>query len=166
LIVPKLREYTLSFFSWVWSGIIWCWEALFSSYTLPGWILLIILVLALFGLIIIFISIKSNNNPEYKSYVEDFIYGVKWRWEWSGNNIFNTWCYCPKCDATLVYDDSSCSRYSSVSKTDFICENCNSQVVASISGGNKRYAIGAVEREIDRRIRTNEYKNTLTNHRS
>ena len=45
----------------------------------------------------------------------------------------------------------------------FICENCNSQVVSSVTGGNKSYAIGAAECEIDRRIRTCEYKEVLTN---
>lgn len=43
-------------------------------------------------------------------------------------------------------------------ETDFICENCNSKVVSSVNGGDKNYVIGAKQREIDRRIRTGEYK--------
>lgn len=31
--------------------------------------------------------------------------------------------------------------------------------VASVAGGNQRYATSAIMREIDRRIRTGEYKN-------
>ncbi len=42
-------------------------------------------------------------------------------------------------------------------KTDFVCENCNT-IVAAIKGGDKGYALGAIEREIDRRVRTGEYK--------
>ncbi len=160
LAVPVLRDYVVSFLSWAWSGVVWCWDALVDSYSLPGWAWLLILIFALIGLINIYLAVKGESEePEFKSYVEDFMYGAKWRWSWTGNQISNVWCFCPRCDATLVYDDSSCrSYYSDVKKTDFICENCSRNVVASISGGNKDYATGAVEREISRRIRTGEYK--------
>ena len=112
------------------------------------------------GLVNIYLAIRGESEePEYKSYIEDFMHGAKWRWSWIGNQISNVWCFCPRCDATLVYDDGSChSFYSDVNKTNFICENCSRTVVASISGGDKDYAIGAVKREISRRIRTGEYK--------
>lgn len=160
LAVPVLRAYVVSFLSWAWSGVVWCWDALVDSYSLPGWAWLLIFIFGLIGLINIYLAIKGESaEPEFKSYVEDFMHGAKWRWSWIGNQISNVWCFCPRCDATLVYDDSSCrSLYSDVNKTDFICENCSCNVVASISGGNKDYATGAVEREISRRIRTGEYK--------
>jgi len=160
LAIPVLRGYVGSFFSWLWSGIIWCWEVLIVSYSLPGWAWLFIFILALVGVVNIYLAVKGESEePEFKSYVEDFIHGVKWRWSWVGNQISNVWCFCPRCDATLVYDDSSCrSLYSDVNKTDFICENCGHSVVASITGGNKDYATSAIRREIDRRIRTGEYK--------
>ena len=156
LAVPVLRGYVVSFFSWLWSGIIWCWEVLIASYSLPGWAWLFIFILALVGVVNIYLAVKGEpEEPEFKSYVEDFIHGAKWRWNWVDNQISNVWCFCPHCDATLVYDDSSCrSLYSDVNKTNFICENCGHSVVASITGGNKDYAISAIKREIDRRIRT------------
>jgi hypothetical protein len=160
LAVPVLRGYVVSFLSWTWAGVVWCWDALVASYSLPGWAWLLIFIFALIGVTNIYLAVKGESEePEFKSYVEDFMHGAKWRWSWIGNQISNVWCFCPRCDATLVYDDSSCGRlYSGVNKTDFICENCSSNVVASISGGNKDYATGAVEREISRRIRTGEYK--------
>mgnify|MGYP001174321274 FL=1 len=160
LAVPVLRGYLVSFLSWLWSGVIWCWEALVASYSLPGWVWLLIFILAFVGLVNIYLVLKGESEePEFKSYIEDFIYGAKWRWSWVGNQISNVWCFCPRCDATLVYDDSSCrSLYSDVNKTDFICENCGHSVVASITGGNKEYATGAIRREIERRVRTGEYK--------
>lgn len=157
--VPVLRRYVVSFFSWLWSGVIWCWEALNTSYSLPGWAWLLTLILAFVGLAKIYLALKSGSEePEFKSYTEDFIYGAKWRWSWAGNQISNVWCFCPLCDATLVYDDSSCRSFSDVNKTDFICENCEYTVVASIPGGDNRYATGAIRREIGRRVRTDEYK--------
>ena len=160
LAVPALRGYVVSFLRWLWSGVVWCWDGLISSYSLPGWAWLVVFLLALVGLKNVYIGIKGESEePEYESYVEDFIYGAKWRWQWIGNRISNLWCFCPSCDATLVYDDSSCSSlFSNVRKTDFICENCGNRIVATVKGGNKGYATGAVEREIDRRIRTGEYK--------
>ena len=107
-----------------------------------------------------FLNFPNNSKPEYITYIEDFIYGTKWRWKWIKDEISDIQCYCPKCDAVLLYDDrSSHTKYTDVSKTDFICQNCDSKIVTTIHGGNKNYALGAVKREIQRRIRTNEYKN-------
>lgn len=158
--IPVLRGYVFGFISWLWSGVVWCWEALIASYSLPGWVWLLIFILALVGLINIYLALKGDSEePEHRSYVEDFIYGAKWRWVWVHNQISNVWCFCPRCDATLVYDDSSCrSIYSDVNKTDFICENCGHSIVASVAGGNKDYATSAIRREIDRRVRTDEYE--------
>ena len=72
----ELRSHVFSPFSWLWLGMIWGWEALISSYSLPGWAWLVILFFALVGLINICIRMKE---PEYKSYIEDSIHGAKWR---------------------------------------------------------------------------------------
>ena len=121
--------------------------------------LLIISVLALITIIKILLLFTKSTKAEYTKYVEDSIYNAKWRWKWTKDEIINIECYCPKCDSLLVYDDSSChTKYTELVKTDFICENCKSQIVTSIHGGNKKYAINAIKREIQRRIRTEEYK--------
>ncbi|MDZ4298791.1 MAG: hypothetical protein U0998_06000 [Moraxellaceae bacterium] len=161
LFIPVLRGYVVNFLSWLWSGVVWCWESLVASYSLPGWAWLVISIFALKGLVNIYLAIKrESEQPEFKKYIEDHIHGAIWRWSWVGNQITNVWCYCPRCDATLVYNDSSCRNYlTDIKKTDFICENCGHRVVASIIGGDKDYATSAIMREIDRRIRTGEYKN-------
>lgn len=163
LAVPQLRGYAISFLAWVWSGVLWCWEALFTSYALPGWAWLLIFSLAIAGLgraLVVFREVLAA--PEYCSYVEDHLYDAKWKWRWVEQRIHGLWCYCPRCDATLVYNDDSCRDFrSNKCQTKFVCENC-SRVVATIDGGDKSYAVGAVKREIARRIRTNEYKKALT----
>ena len=161
LLIPASRDYAVNFLSWLWTGVVWCWEALVSSYLLPGWVLLFVFLFALIGLIAIYIGIKGDGKEsEYKSYIEDFMHGAKWRWKWAGNKISNLWCFCPTCDATLVYDDSSCQNILVDEKgTNFICENCGHKTIATIKGGNKSFAIGAIEREIDRRIRNKSYNN-------
>ena len=159
LTVPAIRGYVLDLLKWLWSGVTWCWSAITESYSLPGWAWLIIFLLAMVGVINIYLAIRGDNELEFKSYVDDMIFGAKWRWEWIGNSLSNIWCFCPNCDATLVYDDSSCRSFSSdVRQTKFICENCGRRVVASVEGGDKDYATSAAEREVHRRIRTGEYK--------
>jgi transcription initiation factor IIE alpha subunit len=124
--------------------------------------LLIINVLALITIIKILLLFTNNKKEEYTKYVEDSIYDAKWRWKWTKDEIINIECYCPKCDSLLVYDDSSChTKYTELVKTDFICENCKSQIVTSIHGGNKKYAMNTIKREIQRRIRTEEYKTAI-----
>lgn len=157
-IITPLREFVWGILKWLWSGVIWTWELLAANYSLPGWVLLIFGVLAFVGIIRIFLALRPENDAEHKDYTQDMLYGAKWRWSWAGNRISNLWCFCPRCDAQLVYDDSSCRHImSDICKTDFICERCENQVIASIKGGNKGYALGAAEREIYRRIRTKEH---------
>ncbi|UAN44769.1 hypothetical protein KGP17_20365 [Serratia sp. JSRIV001] len=160
LFFPVIRGLIVKLFKWVYSGLMWCWEMLVASHSLPGWIWLIAFIFSLIGLVNVLILFKSPATESgYKSYTSDLIYNAKWRWNWVGNNITNLWCFCPHCDATLVYDDSSCQRaYANNIRTDFICENCNHKIVASIPGGNNYYATGVIEREIGRRVRTGHYK--------
>lgn len=157
--IPPVRDFALKVLGWLWYCIVWGWGALISGYSLSGWVLLILGLLALVGILNIYLALRPKNEPEFKKYTEDLINGAKWRWSWVGNTIENLWCFCPRCDAQLVYDDSSCRNIlSDIKKTDFICERCGNQVIASIRGGNKHYAVSAAEREILRRIRTADAK--------
>ena len=156
IIVPAIREHAIKFLTWLWLGVLWCWNAFISSYSLPGWAWIIVFLFAIIGVITIFQALKPVDK--HVAYIEDDMFGAKWRWGWIGNRLSNLWCYCPQCDAVLVY------HYESIlGKTLFLCENCGHSVVATIKGGDKDYALGAVEREIGRRIRTGEYKRKLNN---
>ena len=157
--IPQTQEYVIDSAFQTWLGLIWLYEELLTSYSFPLWLFLSICILASVTIIKFILTLQGDSKPEHISYVEDIIYDAKWRWKWTKDEVSDIQCYCPKCDAMLIYDDrSSHTRYTDVSKTDFICQNCDSQLVASIHGGNKNYALSAVKREIERRIRTNEYK--------
>lgn len=83
LAIPTLRGYAVCFFAWLWSVMVWCWGTLFSSYALPGWAWLFIIVFAIVGIFNTYKAIRGEKEtPEYNSYVEDFIYQAKWRWKW------------------------------------------------------------------------------------
>src|SRR5690554_1652037 len=84
LAIPALRGYFFSFIAWLWAGVVWCWNALFVSYSLPGWAWLMIFVLAFIGFISLYLAIKGDSRqPEFKAYSEDCIHGAKWRWNWA-----------------------------------------------------------------------------------
>ena len=160
-ILPQSRDFLVDAMSWVWAAISWIWAALISHYSIPGWVFLIIGLFALVGLVRLCVLLRPQNEPAYKNYTEDMLYGAKWRWSWNGSLISNLWCFCPRCDAQLVYGEDYLHG-----KTDFVCERCppdgpdlplrsHGRVVAIVSG-DRHYAVGAVEREILRRIRTSE----------
>ena len=110
--------------------------------------------------VVICAALSPKSEPEYMNYTEDMLYGAKWRWSWVGGRISNLWCFCPICDAQLVYAEG-------FGETNFICERCPSgepdhlypshgRVVATVRGGDRYYAVSAAEREVFRRIRTGE----------
>ena len=162
--LPKPTDLIGDVRSWIWDGGSWIADALGSSHSIPGWAILVLVLLALVGLIALSIllvtSLQDDAHPTYRDYTEDMLDGVRWRWRWVGNKIYNLWCFCPICDAQLVYSEA-------ISSTRLICERCPSdgsltqigkrgRVVATIEGGDKDYAIAAAEREVSRRIRTGE----------
>ena len=166
-VIPKTSVLVGKMALLVWSGVTWIWVLLESSHPVPGWAILVVLgLLALFGLIItrllrkeLLHGMTETAGPAFQSYTEDMVDGARWRWRWVRNRITDLWCFCPICDAQLVPDGG-------YSETSFICERCPSdgtlwhaprgRVVATVVGGNRHYAVNAVEREILRRIRTGE----------
>ena len=156
--------------SWAWSSVSWVWATLLSSHSMPGWVILVVGSLALFGLIIIGLLLKERlqgteephgvKDSRFRNYTEDVLDGVRWRWRWRGNRIADLFCFCLTCDAELVYDDG-------IYETHLICERCPSdgtlnptgsrgRIVTTVRGGGRGYAVDSAEREINRRIRTGE----------
>lgn len=163
-LIPQLRAFFVDAALWLWRGVTWVWAALISDYSMPVWVFLIIGLFALVGLallcVILWSRIKPEIESEYQKYTEDTLYGAKWRWSWNGNEISNLWCFCPICDAQLVYSEG-------YTETKFICERCSrdradchyrsgGRVIATVEGGDRYYAVSAAKREILRRIRTGE----------
>ena len=99
-------------------------------------------------------------GPAFQNYTEDMLDDVRWRWRWVGNRITDLRCFCPICDSQLVSSRG-------LLETSFICEHCpadgslfsagdRDRIVGTVMGGDRHYAVGATEREIQRRIRTGQ----------
>ena len=162
--IPQFRGFLAELMSWSWAGISWIWAALISSHSMPGWAFLIVGLLAFVGItkvgVIVLTVLLPSSEPLFISYTEDRLYGAIWRWSWVGGRISRLWCFCPICDAQLVCAEN-------IGETNFICDRCppngpdglypsHGRVVATVKGGDRYYAVGAAEREILRRIRTND----------
>ena len=160
------------------NAVSWFVGRLVSSYSILGWAVLLLGVLALTGvvaIIILAIRLKVMNAPRHrqghpvKAYTEDMVDGVRWRWRWIGTTMDRLRCYCPTCDAELVSD----SRHDMMH---FICERCPprrdgefyytripGRIVKTVDGQDETYIVNAAGREILRRIRTGEYRIAATN---
>jgi len=108
----------------------------------------IVLLLVVFALYYTFFRVQED----FYNYKDDTLYGVHWRWSWKKDTIMNLQCFCPSCDSVLVYENDFILH-----KTYFLCPTCDEQK-AVIGGGDSKYSFGIVKREIQRKIRTKEYK--------
>jgi hypothetical protein len=146
--------------SWLWETVVAFFSLLGASYATPGWVLAALGLLALVTVIRILVEFRSSGSagPSYINYVEDVLFGAKWRWQWFGHEIKGLWCFCPRCDGELVYDDSPTQNFYSPERasTRFICEHCQHTEIARL-GGDKEYALDSVRREIRRRARTGQF---------
>lgn len=150
------------------NSLVWVWiqlkafSGLFTAYySTPGWLLAGLGILSLIALgrwVSALLTRDTEEDSAFRAYTTDSLYGANWRWSWIGHEISNLWCFCPSCDSELVYDDSSCRDIlrTQEPRTEFICEHCGHSHITSIKGGNKHYALSAVQREIRRKLRTGQ----------
>jgi hypothetical protein len=172
IIAGILLSFWPTFRNWIYTLLKWCWSALTSLGTLltdhfqiPGWLILILLLLAFPSLIKLFTAIKRKKEPGvFDLYRRDNLFGAIWEWSYNGNQILNIWCLCPICQSELIYEEHRQSRLltkhdDEPDNTKFICEKC--QEVRVKLNGLTPYALGTVKREIHRKIRTGEWKKAV-----
>jgi hypothetical protein len=134
-----------------------------ASYPVPGWILIVLVALAIIPLFTLLRFIFYGREPGYRQlYRTDDLYGARWQWEYSSDGaIRNLGCLCPVCQTELVYDEHIRDRImpwrdEEDDNTRFICQHCNA--TKATFQGSRHHAIGMVEREIRRKVRTGEWK--------
>lgn len=123
---------------------------------MPDWAFVTLSIIFLAALLYLFIKIFII-KPAFFYYIEDNLYKIKWKWRWKKDKIIELYCFCPKCEDRLVYDDTSCKdSYSLNKETKFICEKCHFS--SSLSGGDISYSLNIIEREINRKVRLDIYE--------
>jgi len=149
------------------TGFTWCWGKVIQDISLPAWALGplvigdIVLVLALVGKILSWH--RANSGPSWTDYTKDDFYGMVWRWDYSpiGGAITGLCCFCPRDDTVLVWiqsHDLAVER-----ETTFRCETCG--IDFGTMRGYSWDIEGKVKRQIDRKLRTGEWKDVLVGQR-
>lgn len=165
--IPPLRDLVAKAAMAVATAFTWVWTTVNAHYSLSGWVVIVFGLFSLFGIVAVFFVLVASWLRPHRNYVEDTIDGAIWRWSWSKNGIINLWCFCPDCDAELVYEERG-------GHTNFSCEQCppaetergrrlpydspRPRVVTTIAGSRKRQAVGVIEREVLRRVRTGAFR--------
>lgn len=75
-------------------------------------------------------------------------------WQYGSSGIWDLAAFCQSCESRLVYSDGRVGYGRTL--TELICEHCSREI--SETEGDYDYFEAKVKREIDRRIRTGEYK--------
>lgn len=142
------------------------WNWLWTCHACPGWLLLLLMILA--GILLIGISIlayasfteKNKIQPPWFHDFNNFRFrGAEWHWDWmSDNKIEKLNGFCPDCDGHLVCALPSRDVLYGFREheVEFFCEHCNNKTVSIIPGHTLSEAEGYVKREIYRQIRNKE----------
>jgi hypothetical protein len=148
--------------------------ALVLSFQVPFWIILVALLVFLFSKRI---ANKLNSQGSAyarhsieKHYRQDRIDSILWIFEWYRGydgklNLTNRSPHpiCPDCMNDLVVSNKTAEGYHSNRPIRFVCENCGFS--HKLETNLDEYKM-KIEREIIRRVRTGEWRNSLQEHSS
>lgn len=133
-------------------------------YAIPQWIvnsgaIAICIILISFPFIARFLM-----RPKYHNFRELILFKVLWRWKYKKGDIIGLWCYCPKCQNMLMVDDENCRSEETLQHkiTYFVCPTCGGHELGRVVGGDRRYVLSLVRRDIWRHIREGSYNEVAT----
>ncbi|MDD3343784.1 MAG: hypothetical protein PHR87_09440 [Sulfurospirillaceae bacterium] len=132
-------------------------------YNIPQWAVnLGALAIFIFLIATPFIA-KKLMEPKYYKFREMVMFNVLWKWKYRKDEISLLWCYCPTCQGMLMCDDENCRSTEDLQNknTFFICNDCGGNEQGRVIGGDRRYVLSLVKREIWRQIRSLEYIETM-----
>lgn len=145
--------------SWVTGLTRAVWHHLLSNASIDTWKLYSLYFLSVVGAMVLFKPLiravfNKANGPTFHDYTEDSFFGLTWRWQYSHNRFANVWAFCPACETTLVY---SYDRL--LEQVALHCETCAKELHRE--NGDREYLVAKVERQIDRKIRTGEWRSVV-----
>lgn len=103
-------------------------------------------------------------RPKYFRFRELILFKVLWRWKYKKGDVIGLWCYCPKCQSMLMVDDENCRSEETLQHkiTFFVCPTCGGHELGRVVGGDRRYVLSLVRRDIWRHIREGTYNEVAT----
>jgi hypothetical protein len=127
----------------------------------PVWVLIL---LPLAGLAIVSCIIAAiallDRTPDRLSYLSDHIFGVEWHWQCPGGKLreYSLVPYCPKSGCSCQLDPREMSGYQAIGDISLVCDHCGFRKDFDCNWDELKWK---VIKEIDRRIRTGEFKEML-----
>ena len=151
-----LLQWLTGFISIVWhackSAVIWLYHFLLLSIPVPLWLIIIISPIIISTLIKFYVGFKKKDVElsTFRDYNQDDIMGVRWRWRYTFNGgIDNLYCLCQSDSTQLVYTYDYRQLY-------FRCETCGEKF--GLFEGDHNFVLGMIERQIQRKLRSGEWK--------
>lgn len=134
-------------------------KKLAQQYDLPQWLVISGPITLFFMLIFLLVIGVKILEPKYRLYKEDLFYDVIWRWSWRGSEVVDLWCYCPTCKAMLYVDDENCKTTATLNEkiTFFVCHDCGERERGRLKGGNRRYVLNTIKRDIAAKVRNKTF---------
>jgi len=168
-VITTLIVATISYFAKSWwtpligflsSALTATWTWLTTGHGIFGWHLALIILLAgaaIFGGC--FAGYVYLTAYHWKNYRSDMFFGVNWRWHYMGSSINNPVPFCPQCDTQLVVEEKINFHgiLSHVERTNYLCDHCGHPCGSQPETFSK--TLERVIRQIDRKLRTNEWQN-------
>jgi uncharacterized protein YbaR (Trm112 family) len=130
-----------------------------QAYNIPEALVVAAPIFLLFiAIFLTFLAVKLL-EPKYRLYKQDSFYNLIWKWKWKKDEIVDLWCYCPTCKSMLYVDDENCKTTSTLGDkiTFFICHECNESEKGRIRGGDRRFALSVIKREILGKVRNKTF---------
>lgn len=136
------------------------WSHLMASSQYPNWSAYLVSLLAAISLLRWALS-AWRNRKESTSRFNQLIFGglVLWRWRSISSHPTGLVPYCAVCDHQLTYDIEYANALRSTQcQTVLFCEHCNPGLAVLREDGSYDGLIKRVSREIDRLVRTGEWR--------
>ncbi len=149
--VPDAFKYVVA----VLSGL---WIHLLDTSSFPNWSVYLLVLMGIHTLVYWIIRATKSKKPNIKSYSHDSFLGVKWRWSYISGRPFGAWAYCPTCDTQLVYSNVG-GMFDPEQKTVLTCETCSCDMLHH--EGDKDYLVEKIHRQVERKIRTGEWHQSV-----
>jgi hypothetical protein len=162
--VRPFRNLVVVVAKWFWSALVTIWKHLMATAFIPWWlvyaavaILLLLVVRAIRAYLTDLAEETAKESP--LSYTSDRFHGLVWRWKMDSDfQPYTILTFCPRCDMQLHPDMPG------YSPTQFDCDKCGftSETIKMTSNELEHW----VYREIQRVLRTQEWKERMPNQAS
>ena len=159
--VKPFRGVAFITFKWLWGVIIVFVQHLITPISVPMWLIyvgiLILLVMLWIMLKKVFKGLAVNVVEQLPdTYITDTFYGLMWRWRMNSDfRPYQIAAFCPKCDMQF-FPHNLTYGYNNIR---FNCDKCGftSTIIEKEPGHLEEW----VSREIQRKLRTNEWKKNI-----